>query len=336
MADEEILKKFEEQGGRIKLVDLRKYFSNEELKKISELIDSGVLKSEISGSSVFIVYKKPEGQNQAEWEQIQTLDEVRKEIVLEEIKKRFEPTIKTISEVFQNIMDADLLRGEEKQKFLDSLWFSLPIEKVEIILIADKIQYKLKIGNEEIVLEENEIFSPESFIRKFFKSFGFVLPRPSRKAYGLFLAYIRARGVENVKLKSLETDEELIKNVVVNYIENSYLSENVEDLLLPNTVYLDRGYVAVPNNIIKKIVELRLERKVTYKQIANAVKDILEFSKPVKIKGEVLRMWYFKKEVFNFQKPILEKEEDEDENDNSGEAGNGEDNLAPGENSGNQ
>jgi len=206
---------------------------------------------------------------------------------------------------------------------------------VEIVLIADKIQYKIKIGNEEIALEEEEIFSPEAFIRKFFKVFGFVLPKPSRKAYGLWLAYIRAIGVENIKLKSLETDDELIRNVVVNYIENSYLSENVEDLLLPNTVYLDRGYVAVPNNIIKKIVELRLEKKVTYKQIANAVRDILEFSRPVKIKGELIRMWYFKKEIFNFQKPILEKE-DENENNNSGETGNGKDNLAPGENSGNQ
>ena len=335
MADEEILKKFEEQGGRIKLVDLRKYFSNEELKRISELIDANVLKTEISGSNVFIVYEKPPEQNQTE--QIQpNVNEIRKEIILEEIRKRFEPKLATITEIFQSILDADVLKqGEERQKFLDTLWFTIPIDGVEIVLIADKIQYKIKIGNEEIALEEDEIFSPEAFIRKFFKVFGFVLPKPSRKAYGLWLAYIRAIGVENIKLKSLETDDELIRNVVVNYIENSYLSENVEDLLLPNTVYLDRGYVAVPNNIIKKIVELRLEKKVTYKQIANAVRDILEFSRPVKIKGELIRMWYFKKEIFNFQKPILEKE-DENENNNSGETGNGKDNLAPGENSGNQ
>ena len=335
MADEEILKKFEEQGGRIKLVDLRKYFSNEELKRISELIDANVLKTEISGSNVFIVYEKPPEQNQTE--QIQpNVNEIRKEIILEEIRKRFEPKLATITEIFQSILDADVLKqGEERQKFLDTLWFTIPIDGVEIVLIADKIQYKIKIGNEEIALEEEEIFSPEAFIRKFFKVFGFVLPKPSRKAYGLWLAYIRAIGVENIKLKSLETDDELIRNVVVNYIENSYLSENVEDLLLPNTVYLDRGYVAVPNNIIKKIVELRLEKKVTYKQIANAVRDILEFSRPVKIKGELIRMWYFKKEIFNFQKPILEKE-DENENNNSGETGNGKDNLAPGENSGNQ
>jgi hypothetical protein len=241
----------------------------------------------------------------------------------------------TITEVFQSILDADMLKGEDKQKFLDTLWFTIPIENVEIILIADKLQYKIKIANEEIILEENEIFSPEVFVRKFFKVFGFVLPKPSRKAYGLWLAYIRAIGVENIKLKSLETDEELIRNIVVNYIENSYLSENVEDLLLPNTVYLDRGYVAVPNTIIKKIVELRLEKKVTYKQIANAVRDILEFSRPVKIKGELIRMWYFKKEIFNFQKPILEKE-DENENNSGGEARNGEDNLAPGQDNGNQ
>jgi hypothetical protein len=337
MADEEILKKFEEQGGRINLVDIRKYFSNEELKRISELIDTNVLKTEISGSNVFIVYEKPP-EHQTEQQQIQpNVNEIRKEIILEEIRKRFEPKLATITEIFQSILDADVLKqGEERQKFLDTLWFTIPIENVEIILIADKLQYKIKIANEEIILEENEIFSPEAFIRKFFKVFGFVLPRPSRKAYGLFLAYIRARGVENVKLKSLETDEELIRNIVVNYIENSYLSENVEDLLLPNTVYLDRGYVAVPNNIIKKIVELRLEKKVTYKQIANAVRDILEFSRPVKIQGELIRMWYFKKEKFNFQKPILEKEEEENENNNSGEAGNGEDNLAPQQNSGNQ
>jgi len=336
MADEEILKKFEEQGGRIKLVDLRKYFSNEELKRISELIDANVLKTEISGSNVFIVYEKPPEQNQTE--QIQpNVNEIRKEIILEEIRKRFEPKLATITEIFQSILDADVLKqGEERQKFLDTLWFTIPIDGVEIVLIADKIQYKIKIGNEEIALEEEEIFSPEAFIRKFFKVFGFVLPKPSRKAYGLWLAYIRAIGVENIKLKSLETDDELIRNVVVNYIENSYLSENVEDLLLPNTVYLDRGYVAVPNNIIKKIVELRLEKKVTYKQIANAVRDILEFSRPVKIKGELIRMWYFKKEIFNFQKPMLEKEEDEDENDNSREARNGEDNLASQQDSGNQ
>jgi hypothetical protein len=338
MADEEILKKFEEQGGRIKLVDLRKYFSNEELKRISELIDANVLKTEISGSNVFIVYEKPPEQNQTQTEQIQpNVNEIRKEIILEEIRKRFEPKLATITEIFQSILDADVLKqGEERQKFLDTLWFTIPIENVEIILIADKLQYKIKIANEEIILEENEIFSPEAFVRKFFKVFGFVLPKPSRKAYGLWLAYIRAIGVENIKLKTLETDEELIRNVVVNYIENSYLSENVEDLLLPNTVYLDRGYVAVPNNIIKKIVELRLEKKVTYKQIANAVRDILEFSRPVKIKGELIRMWYFKKENFNFQKPILEKEEEENENNNSGETRNGEDNLAPQQNSGNQ
>jgi hypothetical protein len=335
MADEEILKKFEEQGGRRKLVDLRKYFSNEELKRISELIDANVLKTEFSGSNVFVVYEKPPEQNQTE--QIQpNVNEIRKEIILEEIRKRFEPKVATITEIFQSILDADVLRqGEERQKFLDTLWFTIPIDNVEIILIADKLQYKIKIGKEEIILEENEIFSPEAFVRKFFKVFGFVLPKPSRKAYGLWLAYIRAIGVENIKLKSLETDEELIRNVVVNYIENSYISENVEDLLLPNTVYLDRGYIAVPNNIIKKIVELRLEKKVTYKQIANAVRDILEFSRPVKVKGELIRMWYFKKENFNFQKPILEKE-DENENNNSGETGNGENNMASQQNSGNQ
>jgi hypothetical protein len=338
MADEEILKKFEEQGGRIKLVDLRKYFSNDELKRISELIDSNVLKTEISGSNVFIVYEKPLEQNQTQTEQIQpNVNEIRKEFILEEIRKRFEPKLATITEIFQSILDADILKqGEERQKFLDTLWFTIPIDNVEIILIADKLQYKIKIANEEIILEENEIFSPEAFIRKFFKVFGFVLPRPSRKAYGLWLAYIRAIGVENIKLKSLETDEELIRNVVVNYIENSYLSENIEDLLLPNTVYLDRGYVAVPNSIIKKIVEIRLEKKVTYKQIANAVRDILEFSRPVKMKGELIRMWYFKKEIFNFQKPILEKEEGENENNSSGEARDREDNLAPQQDSGNQ
>jgi hypothetical protein len=341
MEDEKILKEFEKLG-KVRLLDLRKYFSNEEIDRISKLIDSKILKTEYSGIDVFITYEKNREEfktteNQQNQTQIgENICEMRKEVILEEITRRFNPTVKTISDIFRSILDSEILKGEEKQKFLDSLWFSLPINDVEIIIIADRLQYKIKIEDNEIIFDENEIFTPEAFVKKFFKAFGFVLPKPSRKTYGLWITYIRARGIENIKLKTLETEEELIRNTVVNYIENSYLSKNIEDVFMPNTIYVDGSYVAAPNSIIRRIVELKLEKRIKHKQIANTIRDLLEFSKPTKIKGEIVRMWYFKKDKFNFQRPILEGEGENGENNSGGEARNGENNLVAEQSSGNK
>ncbi len=304
--DEELRKKVEEKlGEKFNYFDIAKFFSQEEIAVINELIKEGAYEVVDENGSIFLKKKRKEEIN---------IEEMRNKTIKEMIEQVIQRKEMTISEIATSLILASNsgIKREERETIYRNVWLGLPIKNIKTYTIGGENFYEFEIDGE--ILKTNQVLS-ESVFRKFvFEKFGILLPKPSPETFRLFLMYFKANAQKIEKLKEVENLEEVIRETVINYINNSFVTKNIEETFNYNYVYVEDDKILVPSEILEKILSSR-NIKISFQKLAFLLRDLLiGSSKTVRVKGEVKRFWVFNKALFEVKEEVKEEEENENSN----------------------
>lgn len=224
---------------------------------------------------------------------------------------------KSMDNIFKNVVDfykkQDEMTGREREIAADKIWMSLPVKSFTTTIVADKEFFEIEVEDKKIELEEGELLSPKSLIFQIFKKFGLMLPQPSKKTYSLLLMYWRtAFGKEERKIEKIETTEDLIRELVINYIERSFVTENLSETFTYNYIFLEDNCVLVPSEILSALIRTN-GYKITMKKLGYILKDLLvKSSETRRVEGlGVKRFWFFDASKFNLKEKVSEEKENE-------------------------
>ena len=196
----------------------------------------------------------------------------------------------------------------------DHIWFCIPIASVSKETISDRPKYYLTVEGAEIELADSELSKPAFFIEKFFSRFSIALPQPKSNTWNLFRMYIKAIAVQRIDLSSIETEKVRIAEVIKNYIESAAVTTIPEEALRYNYILkAETGEILVHNESIKEIARHHIRQDITFKAIAEAVKDTMLESRSIRFQsGKHERFWVFKPEAYKTKTTTITPEPEQD------------------------
>jgi len=301
-------------GEKVEYFKLVEHFkdSPEKLSVFTELFNQGFFDiKEDENGVIWVIPKEKKEKPKLDEETIKT----RKEALRILIEGTMKVEKKTLSDIQISLITALGMekRGRDFQKLIDKIWFSLPINGVRIYHVGDELYYEIEMEGESIKIRDVEILSPTRFRSQVFNKFNILLPKPSQICYCLWLMYLRSVAEEERKLKNVETEEDIVRDAVIEYIESSYVSKNMADCMRYGFVYKDNGKIFVPSNFIAKIVERALGRSLKHNKIASYLKDLIISIQPRRYKDESgntrrRRFWIFDASKFKLREEVKDEE----------------------------
>ncbi len=166
-----------------------------------------------------------------------------------------------------------------------------------------------------ILLEGKDIVDYKNFILKFFEEFGTMLPtyHGIGKDWANLLTKWCTFNAE-INYEKSETLNPLIeaKELLINYIENSVISDNYS--LKEGIVCYKNDTLFVSTQTIKKLLK-RNDLNVSLRNLSYLLKDyLLSGSIPIKIENKSERFWRFNPKKFNlnFENKLDSEEKEED------------------------
>jgi len=318
--EEEILNELRKKlGERIDYFELPKILKAEEIAALQKLIENGEYEVKQDEAGKVWVVKVGSGEQKASESEIK---ELRKDIIKQTIEKLVEKKEMSLSEIATIIVSylATKIKPEEKREIAKRIWFSLPFKNIKTYYVADEQFYEFELEGKKFKVAGNEILAQAKIRNLIFQEFGILLPRLSPEHYTLFLMWFKSVAEEVTKLKETENMEENVRETIINYINNSFVTKNIEETFSYNYIYLDGDGVFVPSEIIAKILASNNYR-ITPQRLAFILKDLILIpSKTIRVKGMgVKRFWVFDKSCFEIKETVGE----ENENSNSGQARDG-------------
>lgn len=316
MEIEEILDVFRKTGNMINYFKIGEYFKQDDLKKISDLVNDGALKIQEVENGIFISLLEKEEEKAQKMEAVE-IKELRKEVIADTLKGIVKPEENTtLSDLFNSLilMFSTKMDKKERKEIVKKIWFMIPINEVSCYKISDKIYYKFIIEGKNLEFSDTELFDWTVFRKSFFNIFGVSLPGPSEELYSFWLMYQKAKAKDIEELHEMEREEDIITDALKNYIENSFVTTNLEEVYQYNFIFISecKKYILIPNEVILKIMEDNIGSKINYKRIAFVLNNAgyLLKTEPKWVPGlGTKRFWLFDKSKFKLKVEVEEESE---------------------------
>ena len=309
MENKEVLKALEEKiGERLNYFELSKTLSQEETILLAKLIDDGVYRIESDENGDIWIVKREEPKEEAE--EKEELRELRKDVMKNFLEKAMKREEMTLSEIAQLVITTSSTKmgNKEKSAIYKKIWFSLPIKNIKSYWIADEHYYEFEIENQKFKVSGSQILSDKTFRKIIFDNFGIVLPKPNFETFQLFLMWFKSNAEEIKKLKETESFEENVREIVMNYVNNSFVTDKLEETFSFNYIFLDGDGILIPSEVLMNLLKSH-GFSVKPQKLAFILKDlVLCPSKPMRVKGMGLkRFWVFDKNCFEIKEEVGEE-----------------------------
>jgi hypothetical protein len=306
--------------------EIEKNFGEEGIIELTQLLRDGKVK--IDENEKVLTYVIVEEAKNLQEQPVDNPEEIKKEA----FTKMIENTVGiesggtyTIFNILDWVLQAHSVKGNERAKLITQIWFKLPIEKIFVYRVGEKTFYKFVIDGKEIELNENEMLSTKSFRIKFLQEFNVWLPKLDAFTEGLWIMYQKVKAEKEEFLETLETEKDLILDAIKDYIETSFVSENLEETFRRNVIFVSGDEIYIPNQIVNEIANNATKTKHGYKKIAKILKDVgfLKTTKVMRVGERTGRFWIFDKNKFSLKEKVEENGEEKNESEKTGNSGQG-------------
>lgn len=174
--------------------------------------------------------------------------------------------------------------------------------------------YEIHLKEKKIVLEGKEIMDYNIFRLKFFEEFGILLPtfKGIQSDWANLVSYWNKNYGVILKDKTENiSDKQRAKEIVIDYINNSTLSDSY--VVKEGIICLREDVIFVPSSIIQKILH-REKINISLRKLSYILDDYIESGTiPLKVDNKSERFWKFKKNKFDLDEDEkLEIQEEED------------------------
>jgi hypothetical protein len=296
------------ENKKITYSELEKNFGEKGIEEITQLIKEGKVK--LLPNEPVVTYEIVEEVKIEISKEEEIISEIIKNLLKEKKKE------KTIAEIANEIINLiDVKKEKEREEIAKEIWLGLPIQNIKTYKVGEENFYEFEVNGKTFKL--NDVFSEKIWKRLFFEEFGIVLPKAPPGVFTAFLMWFRANAEKIEKLKDIESVEENAREAIINYINNSFITEKVEEALIFNYVYVNGDRIYVPSDVLKRVLKSK-NIKISLKRLAFCLKDLLAGgSMPFKIGNETKRFWVFDRSKFNPREKVEEKEEEKDKENDS-------------------